>query len=87
MTSRRTQLPAVLAAYKKLYTAARGLVAPGGAVVAACCTSRVEREVFHRTVREALGEGFTRERELAPEPDHPVGFPQADYLKIAIWRR
>jgi 23S rRNA (cytosine1962-C5)-methyltransferase len=87
MTSRRTQIPAVLAAYKKLYTAARGLVAPGGAVVAACCTSRIERAVFHRTVRAALGDGFTRERELAPEVDHPVGFPQADYLKIAIWRR
>jgi hypothetical protein len=27
-----------------------------------------------------------RERELAPEADHPVGFPQADYLKIALWR-
>jgi 23S rRNA (cytosine1962-C5)-methyltransferase len=87
MTSKRSQVPAVLAAYKKLYTAAGTLVAPGGALVAACCTSRVERAVFDRTVREALGTGFTRERELAPELDHPVAFPQADYLKIAIWRR
>ncbi|MDB4952822.1 MAG: hypothetical protein JWO36_391, partial [Myxococcales bacterium] len=21
-----------------------------------------------------------------PEPDHPVGFPQADYLKITWWQ-
>jgi len=86
MTSRRSQVPGVLAAYRKLYTAARRLVAPGGMLVAACCTSRVERAVFHRTVREALGGEFTRERELVPELDHPVAFPQADYLKIALWR-
>lgn len=87
MTSKKSQVPAVLAAYRKLYKMARALVAPGGAVVAACCTSRVERAVFHRTVRETLGAGFTMERELPPEPDHPVGFPQADYLKIGWWRR
>ena len=87
MTSRKSQVPAVLAAYRKLYRAARALVRPGGALVAACCTSRVERAVFHRTVREALGADFAMERELPVELDHPVAFPQADYLKIAWWRR
>jgi 23S rRNA (cytosine1962-C5)-methyltransferase len=86
MTSKKAQVPSVLAAYRKLYKAAARLVRPGGLVVAACCTSRVEREVFHKTVRAALGEGFTRERELPPEADHPVTFAQADYLKIALWR-
>jgi 23S rRNA (cytosine1962-C5)-methyltransferase len=87
MTSRMQQIPQVLAAYRKLYRAATRHVRPGGAVVAACCTSRIEREVFTRTVREALGEDFTLERELAAELDHPVSFAQADYLKIAWWRR
>ena len=73
--------------YRKLYRAAREHVRPGGILVAACCTSRIERPLFHATVRDALGEGFTMERELAPEIDHPVGFPQADYLKIGWWRR
>ena len=86
MTSRKAQVPSVLAAYRKLYKAAARLVRPGGLVVAACCTSRVERQVFHKTVRAALGEGFTRELELPAEVDHPVSFPQADYLKIALWR-
>jgi 23S rRNA (cytosine1962-C5)-methyltransferase len=86
MTSKKAQVPSVLAAYRKLYRAAARLVTPGGLVVAACCTSRVERDVFHKTVRAALGDGFTREQELPAEPDHPVGFPQADYLKIALWR-
>jgi 23S rRNA (cytosine1962-C5)-methyltransferase len=86
MTSRREQIPKVLAAYRKLYAAARERVAPGGALVAACCTSRIERRVFRETVAAALGDGFALERELPTEPDHPVGFPQADYLKIGWWR-
>ena len=45
--------PKVLAAYKKLYRAAAPLVRPGGILVAACCTSRVDRPLFERTVREA----------------------------------
>jgi 23S rRNA (cytosine1962-C5)-methyltransferase len=86
MTSKKAQVPNVLAAYKKLYRAAERLVAPGGLLVSACCTSRVERKQFHSTVRAALPERFTLERDLPPEPDHPVGFPQADYLKILLWR-
>lgn len=87
MTSRKAQLPTVLAAYRKLYRAAARHVRPGGALIAACCTSRIERALFHRTVRDALGSAFAQERELAVERDHPVAFPQADYLKIAWWRR
>ncbi|MEO6777613.1 MAG: class I SAM-dependent methyltransferase [Kofleriaceae bacterium] len=87
MTSKAAQIPTTLAAYRKLYRAAARHVAPYGAVVAACCTSRIDRDLFKRTVREALGERFALERDLPPEPDHPVGFAQADYLKITIWRR
>ena len=84
MTSKQAQVPGVLAAYRKLYRAAARHVHPGGAVIAACCTSRIDRAAFKRTVREALGPGFVLERDLPPEPDHPVGFPQADYLKIGM---
>lgn len=87
MTSNKAQVPAVLAGYRKLYRAAAPHVAPGGLLVAACCTSRVEPGEFHKVVSETLGGGFVRERVLAPEPDHPVGFLQADYLKIGLWRR
>ncbi|MDX2086243.1 MAG: class I SAM-dependent methyltransferase [Kofleriaceae bacterium] len=87
MTSHMAQVPAVLAGYKKLYRAAAPHVRPGGVLVAACCTSRIERTVFHETVAKALGDAFERVRELPLEVDHPVGFPQADYLKIGWWRR
>ncbi|TMQ15692.1 MAG: hypothetical protein E6J90_25020 [Deltaproteobacteria bacterium] len=87
MTSRTAQVPSVLAAYRKLYRTAAPHVRPGGSLVAACCTSRIARPVFHETVREALGAGFTLDHEIPPELDHPVGFAQADYLKIGWWRR
>ena len=85
MTSRAADVPKVLAAYRKLYQR----IAPHvrSTLIAACCTSRVEREVFHRTVREALPDSFRRDKDLPREIDHPVGFAQADYLKIAIWRK
>ena len=87
MTSRKQQVPAVLAAYHKLYRTAATHVKPGGMLVAACCTSRITRDAFARTVRAALGPAFGHMRDLPPEADHPVAFPQADYLKIAWWKR
>jgi len=87
MTSNKQQVPAVLAGYKKLYRAAGPLVRAGGVLVAACCTSRVERAAFDKVVAETLGPGFERETAIAPEADHPVGFPQADYLKIGWYRK
>ena len=86
MTSRMTQVPSVLAAYRRLYRAAERHVRPGGAIVAACCTSRIDRELFKKTVRSSLGPRFVFEHDEQPEPDHPVGFPQADYLKISWWQ-
>jgi len=87
MTSNKQQVPAVLAGYKKLYRAAAPLVRAGGMLVAACCTSRIERAAFDKVVAETLGSGFERESVIAPEADHPVGFPQADYLKIGWYRK
>ncbi len=89
MTSKKAQVPKVLAAYRKLYEAAAPHVRPNGLLVAACCTSRVERPQFMHTVRSTLaasGDRFGLERDLPPEPDHPVAFHEADYLKVTLWR-
>jgi len=87
MTSTKAKVPAALAAYRRLYRAVAPHIRVGGSIVAACCTSRIERAAFHHVVSEALGHRFKKTRELAPEIDHPVGFREADYLKIAWWRR
>ncbi|HEY4181569.1 MAG TPA: class I SAM-dependent methyltransferase [Kofleriaceae bacterium] len=87
MTSNKQQVPAVLAGYKKLYRAAAPHVKPGGLIVVACCTSRVERALFRSTAASVLSDDFAKVLDIAPEADHPVAFPQADYLKIEVWRR
>ena len=85
MTSRMEQVPQVMAAYRKLHRAAAARVAPGGTLVLACCTSRVERDRFRTGALAAVGDRFTLTHELAPERDHPVGFAEADYLKVLIF--
>lgn len=87
MTSRRAQVPAALAAYRKLYRAAAAQVAPGGTLVASCCTSRITRAELRQVVTAALGSGFEAIGELPAEADHPVGFAEADYLKILMFKR
>jgi 23S rRNA (cytosine1962-C5)-methyltransferase len=87
MTSRISQVPDVLSAIGRLYKQVARHVAPGGMVIACDCTSRVARATFRATVGGVLGKAFALEDELPAEPDHPVGFPEADYLKILLFRR
>ena len=87
MTSRMTQVERALSAYRRLYRAAAALVAPGGTVAACCCTSRIDERDFVAAVTAGLGPGFRLERRLPPEVDHPVGFLEADYLKIVLFTR
>jgi 23S rRNA (cytosine1962-C5)-methyltransferase len=87
MTSRMAQVPKVLRAYDALYRKLGLHVRPGGMVVACCCTSRVDPDRFLVTVRRALGRQFRFVERLPPEPDHPVGFREADYLKILLFKR
>jgi 23S rRNA (cytosine1962-C5)-methyltransferase len=87
MTSRTAQVPKVLRTYEALYRKLAIHVNPGGMVVACCCTSRVDADSFLVTVRRALGKEFRYLSRLPPEPDHPVSFKEADYLKILLFRR
>ena len=80
------QVPGVLATYRRLHAAAAARVAPGGRIVVACCTSRVSRRQFTEVAQATLGRRFALERDLPPEVDHPVGFPEADYLKVLVFR-
>ncbi len=81
MTGRSDQVERVLAAYRKLYRRCHGLLAPGGELVACCCTSRVSLEKLRSALDSVLAPLSFKGR-LAPESDHRPGFPEADYLKI-----
>ena len=86
MTSRIDQVPGVLATYRRLHAAAAARVAPGGTLVVACCTSRISRTQFRDQARINLRERFALVHELKLEVDHPVSFPEADYLKVLVFR-
>ncbi len=85
MTSRVAQVDGALAAYRRLYRAVAAHVSPGGRVVACCCTSRIDARTFRQAVVTGLGKGFRFEQRIPPEVDHPVGFPEADYLKVLVF--
>lgn len=85
MTSRIEQVPGVLATYRRLHRNAAARVAAGGTLVLCCCTSRVTRAQFRETVAK-LGPAWEVIADLSPEPDHPVTFAEADYLKVIILR-
>jgi 23S rRNA (cytosine1962-C5)-methyltransferase len=86
VVARKEQIPVALKSYRKLFSAAKH-VAPKGRLVACCCSSRIERQIFRQTVSQVLGPGFEFEKSLGPEDDHPIGFAEGDYLKILIFRR
>ncbi len=85
MASRKEQVPVALRAYKKIYRTVLSHLVPGGRIVGACCTSRISRKSFDEEIKKTLGNTMKRKHVIVPEPDHPVGFAEADYLKINIY--
>jgi len=84
MTSRIEQVPGVLATYRRLHAAAATRVMPDGLLVLACCTSRISRAQFRQAALATVGTRFTLLADLPAEADHPIGFAEADYLKVLI---
>jgi 23S rRNA (cytosine1962-C5)-methyltransferase len=79
-----------LAAYRGLHRAASQVLAAGGTLCAASCSSHVDAEMFLTTLDDAA----LAPRRLAvcelhgPPADHPTlaGWPEGRYLKLAILR-
>jgi 23S rRNA G2069 N7-methylase RlmK/C1962 C5-methylase RlmI len=85
MTSRSAQVARALAGYRHLYRSAVRHVAPGGFLIACCCTSRIPAARFREVASAALEPRMQFVERLPPEPDHPVAFREADYLKILVY--
>ena len=77
--------------YLRLHRLAAQVVAPGGLLCAASCSSHLGRRDFLALVRTGVhqaGRRFTLESYTGAGPDHPTlsVFPEGDYLKFAIGR-
>ncbi len=86
--SSEKQKAAGLAAYRKLHRAAAGVLADGGWLCAASCSSHVSEADFLETLRaRALGRADLRLLETyGPPADHPTvpAFREGRYLKLAL---
>jgi 23S rRNA (cytosine1962-C5)-methyltransferase len=80
--------PKGIAAYRALHRACAAVLARGGTLVAASCSSHVSAEELAGTLDDvALGRGDLRVLEqFGPPADHPTlpAFPEGRYLKLAI---
>ncbi|MGC9984075.1 MAG: class I SAM-dependent rRNA methyltransferase [Polyangia bacterium] len=87
----RRALPAARRAYAHLHRMAATVVAPGGLLCAASCSSHFPRDEFLASVERgaaAAGRRFRLESVIGAGFDHPAlpAFPEGDYLKFAIGR-
>ena len=82
-------VPRAITSYRRLTTLGLGLVAPGGLLVQASCSSRVTEADFARAVHGAAGDAGYDLDEVARTGhpiDHPIGFPEGAYLKAVFAR-
>jgi 23S rRNA (cytosine1962-C5)-methyltransferase len=87
-SSRRALAPG-LRAYRRLHRLCASVIAPGGMMCAASCSSHVDRKAFLATVRDGAqdaGRRFALRELRGASADHPVvaHFPEGDYLKFAV---
>jgi 23S rRNA (cytosine1962-C5)-methyltransferase len=76
-----------LHSYERIIRMGTALVATGGMLVAASCTSRIGPEQFRSAVGSAAAaEGRRLEilRQTGHALDHPIGFPEGAYLKCVF---
>jgi 23S rRNA (cytosine1962-C5)-methyltransferase len=81
-------LPRALSAYRSLHGACAAVLAPGGILCAASCSSHVDASAFLATLDDAvLGDGELAVLEVrGAGPDHPTlaAFPEGRYLKFVV---
>jgi 23S rRNA (cytosine1962-C5)-methyltransferase len=85
MASEAKQVPVALKAYSRVYKRVLPHLKPGGMLIVCCCTSRISRKQFVEVAKKSVGQGLGKMKSIAPEEDHPVGFPQGDYLKMLVF--
>lgn len=87
--SRADQVDAALRGYAHLTRLGLAVTRPGGVLVQSSCSSRIDEETFHRTIRSsaaAAGVRVSEIRRTTHAVDHPIGFPEGAYLKTLFAR-
>ena len=85
---RQDRVESALRAYARLTTLACGVLRRGGVLVQASCSSRVTPEQFFGAVASAAmlaGRDISEIARTGHDPDHPVTFPEGEYLKAGFW--
>ena len=80
----QSQVDAALAAYRKLTHLGLGVLKPGGILVQASCTARIDEEMFFENLHLAANQAQRPLQEIersAHAIDHPVGYREGKYLK------
>jgi len=77
-------VPAAINSYRRLTKMAIPLVAPGGLLLSASCSSRVDKYMFYDLVIEELDKAnrfYKIVDRTYHDIDHPISFPEGAYLK------
>ena len=85
----QAEVDRALASYQRLVKLALPLVAPDGILMMASCSSRIKPDVFFNlVVNTANREDYGLEiiEKTSHALDHPIGFPEAEYLKAMFAR-
>ncbi len=86
---RNADVDTAVRAYTRLTHLGLRLVRPGGILVQASCSSRVDAATFFATVLDAADVAGRELRQLVRtghDLDHPVSFPEGAYLKAGFFR-
>ncbi len=86
---RKDEVDRALESYRKLAVGAIKLVREGGTLIMASCSSRVEAELFFKTIEDSFystGIIFRLMQKTYHDIDHPIGFPEGAYLKTGYYQ-
>lgn len=85
LAKRAAEREGAIRAYERLNSLGIAKLARDGILVAGSCSAHVSAAEFFDAVRRAAmksGRKFTELKTLQHPPDHPVGFKEAEYLKV-----
>ncbi len=80
----QTQIASALSSYRRLTRLGLGVLRPGGTLVQASCSSRIDAETFFDAIHQSARESNRRLTEIERTThglDHPIGFYEGAYLK------